>query len=65
MFLKAIFIRGVTMNEEIYNYIKANKEILELFEEEELKEIFTILNSELSNAKKKEAIDTIIKRTNE
>lgn len=53
------------MNEDIYNYVKANKEILELFEEEELKKIFTILNSELSEAKKKEAIDTIIKRTNE
>lgn len=50
------------MNEEIYDKLKANQGLQELFSEQELKSIFTVLNSELSENKKKEAIDEIIKR---
>ena len=49
------------MNEEIYEKICKNPKLLELFDEEELVTIFKVLVSDLSDAKKKESVDAILK----
>ncbi len=49
------------MNEEIYAKICKNPKLLELFQEEELVAIFRILDSDLSDAKKKESVEAILK----
>lgn len=49
------------MNEEIYKKICKKQDLLDLFSEEELESIFRILDSDLSDPKKKEAVDSIIK----
>lgn len=51
----------IYMNEEIYAKICKNPKLLELFQEEELVAIFRILDSDLSDAKKKESVEAILK----
>lgn len=49
------------MNEEILKNMKDNPELFKLFSEEELLAIFAVLNSDFSDAKKKDMIEVIIK----
>ena len=49
------------MNEEIFENLKKDKKIGELFSDKELKAIYDILLSESSDIKKKELLDALIK----
>ena len=53
------------MNEEIYAKICKNQKLLELFEEDGIVAIFRALDSDLSEAKKKESVDAILKRNSD